>query len=521
MFVAFREVRMFEVREVLRLWAIGLWKKQIAAQVGLNVKTVRRYLVAAVCAGVIREEAGRLSEERFAALLEKIQPVRARDRGAGWAICAAERDFIARHLSSGVRLSKIGKLLRRRGVEVNYATLRRFAIAELGFGSLGTTIPVADCGPGEEVQVDTGWMTYLEPDANGKRRRFRAFVFTAVRSRYRFVYPVLSETTQSSIEACEAAWEFFGGVFRVLIPDNTKAIVHTADPIEPRLVDAFLEYSQARGFVVDPTRVRSPKDKGRVERAVRTVRDDCFAGERLLSIEDARRHARAWCEGDYGMRRHTRTQRLPREQFESEERAALLPMPTDAYDVPIWAEPKVARDQCAQVAKGLYSLPTHYVGKVLHARADRSTVRFYDAARLVKTHARVAPGGRSIDPSDYPTEKTAYALRDIEYLARRAEADGAAIGEFARALLAGPLPWTKMRQVYALRGLVKRFGAGRVEEACRIALAAEMTSVHRLRRMIEQGISGSPPAPARALPLARYLRPTSQFALDFGTRGDA
>jgi hypothetical protein len=67
-----------------------------------------------------------------------------------------------------------------------------------------------------------------------------------VRSRHRFVCPILRETTATAIEACEAAWAFFGGVFHVLIPDNTKAIVHTADDLEPHLVEVFLEYAQAR-----------------------------------------------------------------------------------------------------------------------------------------------------------------------------------------------------------------------------------------------------------------------------------
>jgi len=111
-------------------------------------------------------------------------------------------------------------------------------------------------------------MTLLAPDERGRRQRFRAWIFTAVLSRYRFVYPVFRETTETAIEACEAAWAFFQGVFRVLIPDNTKAIVQRADPLEPRLTAAFLEYAQARGFVIDPTRVRRARDKARIERAV-------------------------------------------------------------------------------------------------------------------------------------------------------------------------------------------------------------------------------------------------------------
>jgi hypothetical protein len=127
------------------------------------------------------------------------------------------------------------------------------------------------------------------------------------------------------------------------------------------------------------------------------VRDDCFAGEQLQSIEDARRRSRHWSLEEYGMRRHSTTRRIPREHFEAEEKAQLLPAPTERYDVPRWSEPKIARDQHAQVASALYSLPTAFIGKKLRARQDRSTVRFYDKGVIVKTHARVLPGRRSTD----------------------------------------------------------------------------------------------------------------------------
>jgi hypothetical protein len=87
--------------------------------------------------------------------------------------------------------------------------------------------------------------------------------------------------------------------------------------------------------VLDPTRVRSPKDKARVERTVPTVREDCFRGERLQTLEDAARRARFWTLEEYGMRRHTRTQRLPRECFEVEEKPRLLPKPSEPYDIPL------------------------------------------------------------------------------------------------------------------------------------------------------------------------------------------
>ena len=512
--MAYREVTMLEVKEVLRLWLAGVRKKRIAGQLGLNIKTVRRYLRAAQAHGLTSAASpDRLDDGLLAAVVSVVQPGTGRPHGDGWAACATHRDVIERYLRADVRLSKIRKLLRRQGVMISYPTLRRFAMEELGWGRAAPTIPLADCGPGEEVQLDTGWMTHLAPDALGRRRRFRAWIFTAVLSRYRFVYPVFRETTDTAIEACEAAWAFFHGVFRVLIPDNTKTIVQRADPLEPRLTAAFLEYAQARGFVIDPTRVRRPRDKARVERAVPTVRDDCFAGEVLLDLAQARAHAGQWCREDYGQRRHSRTLRPPREHFEAVEQPALRPAPTAVYDIPLWCAPKVGRDQHAQVARGLYSLPTPYVGHTLRARADATTVRFYAGAVCVKVHPRVAPGQRAFDRADFPVDKTIYALRDIESLARRAEGHGPAVGQFARALLAGDLPWTRMRQAYALLGLVRRYGAARVNAACETALAAEMLSVHRLARLLALALPPAPPSPARVLPLARYLRPATHYAL--------
>src|SRR5437762_9372732 len=404
----YREVTMIELKEVLRLRGEGLPKKRLAAQLGLDPKTVRRYLSVAASVGV-QAGAGPVTDEQLRDVLLALHPTGGRPRGDSWDRCVTQRMAIERWLRDGLRLTKIRKLLARQDVVIPYPTLHRFAVLELQFGRTASTLPVADGERGQELQVDTGWVGWLTRSLLG-RKRFRAWIFTAVRSRYRFVYPTFDETTARAIEACAAAWVFFGGVFKVLIPDNTRAIIATPDPLTPRVTPAFLEYAQACGFHIDPARVRRPRDKARVERAVATVRDDCFAGELLTTLEDARTHAVRWCHDEYGGRRHSRTQRFPREPLQTEEQPVLRPRPTRAYDIPLWSEPKVARDQHAQVAKALYSLPRQYVGRTLRARADQQIVRFYDGAVLVKTHPRVPAGGRATDAIDFPAERTWYAL---------------------------------------------------------------------------------------------------------------
>jgi transposase len=514
--MAYREVTMVEIKEVLRLWMGGAKKKRIAAQLSLDVKTVRRYVAAAEGVG-LAPGATELTDEQVGAVLHELQPTIERAHGEGWQKCESERTEIERLLEQHVRLSKVRRLLHRRGVVVPYSTLHRFAVAELGFGRRSPTIPVSDGKPGEEIHIDTGWMTLLEPDEHGRRRRFRAWIFTPHLSRYRFVYPCFAETTESAIEACEVAWEFYGGVFGVVVPDNTRAIVHTADPLKPRIVIGFLEYAQARGFEVDPTRKRHPKDKARVERAVRDVRDDCYAGEKLLGLDDARARGRHWSTEEYGMRRHTTTQRLPREHFDAVEKSALKPVPAEPYDIPLWAEPKVAPDQHAQVARALYSLPREWLGKQLRARADRSTVRFYHLVshELVKTHPRRPAGGRSTDLADFPPEKAIYATRDVEALINRAHSHGRSIGEFAAGLhRTMRAPWRCMRLLFMLHGLVRRYSAHRVADACAEAVAADMFDVFRLERMLKLAAPPAPePQPARVIQAGRFLRPASEYAL--------
>src|SRR6476660_8276055 len=129
----YREVRMVEITEVLRLWRAGVPKKRIAARLGLDPKTVRRYVSVAEAAGV---QVGRdaLSEAQLRDVLLALHPGGGRPRGDDWARCRAQQEAIRGWLKDGLRLTKIRKLLARQGVELPYPTLYRFAVLELEFG---------------------------------------------------------------------------------------------------------------------------------------------------------------------------------------------------------------------------------------------------------------------------------------------------------------------------------------------------------------------------------------------------
>jgi len=243
---------------------------------------------------------------------------------------------------------KVHTLLARQGVGVPRRTLERFC-AELCGPRRGQkkTVRVADGEPGVELQVDFGRMGLMFDPETDRRRVVHALIFTPCLSGYSFVWLTFSQTLADILCGFEAVWEFFGGIFAVVIPDNMAAIVDKANPTEPRLNAAFVEYAQDRGFLVDATRVRHPKDKPRVERTVPYVRGSFFAGEHFVDLPDAQRRAVQWCTTTAGLRVHGTTACRPAEHFALLEAPALLPLPVAPYDLPHYATPKVgSRPPC-------------------------------------------------------------------------------------------------------------------------------------------------------------------------------
>jgi len=523
--VAFREVGVHEIREVLRLWLRGEGLRPAARLAGgkqVDRRTVRRYVAAAVACGLDRAGGeGQLGDELLSRVAERVRPHRAGGHGDSWALLAAHHDLFRAMLDDqGLTVVKAGELLARQGIAVPERTLHRYALQVLGRGrgARRATVRVADCEPGAECQVDFGRMGLLDDPGTGRRRVVHALIFTAVYSRHCFVWLTFRQDLEAVIAGCEAAWTFFGGVFRAVIPDNMAPIVDQAHPTEPRLNRAFAEYAQDRGFVVDPARIRRPTDKPRVERAVPFVRGSFFAGESFPGgLPAAQRAAEQWCTGRAGQRIHRTTRCRPAELFDAEEAPRLAPAPVFGYDLPVYARPKVHRDHHIEVARALYSVPGALIGQHVDVRADSKLVRVYHRGQLVKTHPRQRPGKRSTDPADLPEHTRGYAMRDIGYLQRLADEAGPAIGAYAAAVLDHPLPWTKMRQVYALLGLVRTWGPARVDAACRRALDAEAISVALIGRMLARGTEGqplphTPPLPLPGLPAPRFARDRSHFA---------
>ena len=321
------------------------------------------------------------------------------------------------------------------------------------------------------------------------------------------------------IAGLEAAWAFFGGIPKYLVIDNFPAAVAGADALHPRLTRGFLEYSQHRGFITDPARVRHPKDKPKVERGVQYVRERFFKGGEFKDLGHLRYEAARWCRDVAGRRIHGTTRSQPLQVFLDEERQALHPWDGEPYEVTHWRNAKVHPDHHVACQYALYSVPAALCppGQQVEIGLGLKLVRIYHRGRLIKVHPRQPRGGRATDTQDYPAELSAYTLRAPEGIKRSAAELGPAVAIFADRLFDGALPWAKIRQGHKLLRLGQRYTSERLDSACRRALEVDLIDVRRVERILIQALEQQQaPEHPSPLPAGRFARPGDVFSLRKG-----
>lgn len=521
--MTYREVAMWEVLNVLRRVGRGESKAAVARTTEHSRTTVRRYVATAVALGW-RPGVDEATEALAASVVAQHHPARNRDRGEVEEQLLPHRERIEGWLKPlprekrGLRLTKVHELLRREGVDVPYSSLHRFVVKHCGFGQRGrVTVRMAPCEPGELAEVDFGRLGLVPDPESGRRRTLWAMPVVLGYSRHEYVFVTHSQQVPHLIGGLEDAWAFFGGVPRRVVLDNLAAAVTKADRYDPVFQRSFEEYAAYRGFVIDPAPPRMPTGKPVVERNVPYVRESFFRGEDWRDARHVQERAIAWCLTTAGMRNHGTIRKRPLVVFEDEERAKLLPLTRERYDPPSWGRCKVHPDHHVNFGKALYSAPTRHIGASVWVRGDSKLVRIYANGELVKTHEKQPPGGRSTDHDDYPRELTSYTLRDPERLIRQAKDLGPEIGRFMQELLSGELPWAKLRQGQKLLRLAERYGAHRLESACRRALAFELLNVKRVESILRQDIEqldllSEERSDARVIPIqSRFLRSSESF----------
>ena len=443
--MAFREVRVFEVREVLRLWLAGEGIRATERLVGFDRKTVRRYVDAAVGLGLVRDGGDdQLTDVFIGLVVEAVRPHRCDGHGEAWRLLQAHHDEIAVWVADDLTAVKVFELLERRGVSVPCRTVQRYVAEVCGrTRGRGPTVRVNDGEPGDELQIDFGRMGLIFDPVTGRNRVVHTLIFTAC------LQPALLRVAHASSDHRRGDRWLRGGVgvlrWRVQDVDPRQHVgdrrwrrcARTAVESGVRRVRAGAGLCDRSGPCALAART-SPASSAKCSSCAVSF----FAGETFIDLADAQRRAESWCRERAGMRVHGTTQQRPVEVFTAEEAPRLWPAPTDVYDVPIYATAKVHRDHHVEVARSLYSVPGTLIGARVEVRADRA------GADLPPRPAHQGPSPPRTRQVARPIPTT---CRRTRRCTRCATSSGSghgrrtrpAIGTYASALLDIPLPWTR------------------------------------------------------------------------------
>ena len=249
--------------------------------------------------------------------------------------------------------------------------------------------------PGEQAQVD--WGSFGSIQFGKASRRLSAFVLVLSWSRQIFVRFFLNQWMSSFLRGHVEAFQFLGGVPRVLIYDNLKSAVleRVGDAI--RFHPVLLDFAAHYRYEPRPVPVRRPCEKGRVERAIRYIRGAFFAARSWTDIDDLNAQALAWCKGPAGQRRCPEEKTMTVQEACEQEKALLLALPDNPFPVDDKKEVSVGKTPYVRFDLNDYSVPYQLTRLTLVVMADEKTVRVLDGNEVVAEHKRSYDKGQQIE----------------------------------------------------------------------------------------------------------------------------
>lgn len=353
--------------------------------------------------------------------------------------------------------------------------------------------------PGEQGQVD--WAFFGKLTVGRALRPLMAFVMVLSYSRHLFLRFYFGASMSYFVRAHVDAFTYFGSLPRTLLYDNLRSAVleRSGDAIHfhPRLLELAAFYR----FQPRPVAVARGNEKGRVERAIRFVREAFFAARSFRDLDDLNAQARAWCEGACADRpcpgERTRSVRT----VFAEEAAHLLALPENPFPVEERLEVKVGKTPYARFDWNDYSVPHSHVRRTLSVLATLDRVRILDGLELIATHPRSFDRDAQIEQPAHVEALVAHkraarthraqdrlhrAAPSAKALFLRAAERGAHLGVLTRGLLA----------------LLDSHGASALEAAIAAALAEDAAHLGAVRHFIDQHAHarGQPPPIAVVLP---------------------
>ncbi len=337
--------------------------------------------------------------------------------------------------------------------------------------------------PGEQGQID--WAHFGYRQIGRAKRPLMAFVMVLSFSRQLFVRFYLNQRMDNFLRGHVAAFDAFQGVPRVALYDNLRSAVLERRGEAIRFHPTLLALSAHYRFEPRPVAPARGNEKGRVERVIRYVRDNFFAGRAWTDLDDLNAQAAAWCTGPSAQRPCPEdTARTVADVF-AQEREHLINLPDNPYPTDEQVEVSVGKTPYVRFDLNDYSVPATYVRRTLQVVASLSQVRILDGETVVATHARTFDKGRQIEDLAHivdlvAAKRAARAHRGLDRLAQAVPASQ----DLLRQAAERGTPLT--RATAQLVSLLDTYGTAELDLAIAEALAHDVPHPNAVRQVLER-----------------------------------
>jgi transposase len=331
--------------------------------------------------------------------------------------------------------------------------------------------------PGELLEVDWAGQTMALKDyLTGEEIPVYIFVAALPCSQYAFVEGFTSMNAESWITAHIHAFQFYGGVPRVIVPDNLKTGVVKASKYEPIIHTGYQEMAEHYQTTIVPARVRHPKDKASAESTVGHISTWIIASLRnqeffsLKELNDAVQEKLK----EFNHKPFQKKQGSRHTAFKEEEHFALTPLPASTYEIASWRIATVQYDYHIVADKMYYSVPYDYVKYEVDIRITRTIVEVFYKGLRIASHKKLTgkPGQFSTLSDHMPKEHKQYIDFDTAYVRQWGETAGPSILTTINSILASyRVEKQALKSCLGLIKLVDQHSVDRVERACERALS--------------------------------------------------
>ncbi len=351
---------------------------------------------------------------------------------------------------------------------------------------------------GEKLFVDYAGQTFPVTDpATGKPWNAQMFLATLGASGYTYVEASVSQELRSWVDSHIRAFEYFGGVTEITVPDNLRSGVSKACRYEPDLNPAYQEMAEYYGTAVIPARVRKPKDKSKVENFVRIAETWIFAALRnhtFFSLAELNKAITGKLE-ELNNRKFQKLDTNRRELFLTVDKPALKPLPITRYEYAEWTKARVNMDYHVEVERHYYSVPYQLVRELVDVRTTGAVVEFLHKNRRVASHPRSREEGEQSTLVEHmPKSHQKHLEWTPSGLMRWAERNGPNTARlFNRIMKKKSHPEQGFRSCLGIMRLEKRYSAERLEAACTRALFIKSNSYKSVESILKNGLDKQPP----------------------------